>query len=264
MQEQRDSIGAAFARGGLAMGYATLGEFDKADAAAANANELAKDGDIIAKLDALIAESMVRAAEGRLDLAIPLAKDCVEQAEATGASACVLASSWILGDALHRMGKFADAREVLQRGSDVALMVDRRVWRPTLQAWLRSAAAAMGEVEAGDADDALATARAIGNHLGEAGILSKRAETTAMRGDIDAAVLDYEAAAAIAEEQEARPALARMLESWGNALRRAGRTDEAKPILERSVALLTELGLTREADAVRTTLALGDTRLNFG
>src|SRR6185503_8082652 len=109
LQEQKDSIGAAFARGGLAMGYATLGEFAKADAAADNANELAKEGDIIAQLDAQIAESMVRAAEGRLDLAVPLAKQCVDRAEQTGASACVLASSWVLGDALHRLGDFTEA-----------------------------------------------------------------------------------------------------------------------------------------------------------
>ena len=264
LQEQKDSIGAAFARGGLAMGYATLGEFDKADAAAANAKELAADGDLIAQLDALIAESMVRAAEGRLDLAVPLARECVDRAESTGASACVLASSWVLGDALHRQGQFADARKILQRGADVALMVDRQVWRPTLQAWLRTAAAALGEVEGGDFDEALATARSIGNHLGEAGILGKRAETMAARGNLEAALADFGAAVRILEEQEARPALARALQGWGDALRGAGRTDEARPLLERSAALFNELGLSREAGAVRTTLALGVTKLAFG
>ena len=264
LQEQKDSIGAAFARGGLAMGYATLGEFDKADAAAANAKELAADGDLIAQLDALIAESMVRAAEGRLDLAVPLARECVDRAESTGASACVLASSWVLGDALHRQGQFADARKILQRGADVALMVDRQVWRPTLQAWLRTAAAALGEVEGGDFDEALATARSIGNHLGEAGILGKRAETMAARGNLEAALADFGAAVRILEEQEARPALARALHGWGDALRGAGRTDEARPLLERSAALFNELGLSREAGAVRTTLALGVTKLAFG
>jgi tetratricopeptide (TPR) repeat protein len=262
MQEQKDSIGAAFARGGLAIGYATLGEFDKADAAATNAKELAEEGDLIAQLDALIAESIVRAAEGRLDLAVPLARECVDRAESTGASACVLASSWVLGDALHRMGQFADARKILQRGADVALMVDRQVWRPTLQAWLGTAAAALGEVE-GDFDDALATARSIANHLGEAGILGKRAETAAARGDIEGALADFAAAVRIMEEQEARPGLARALQSWGDVLRGAGRIDEARPILERSAALFEELGLGREAGAVRTTLALGATKLAF-
>jgi tetratricopeptide (TPR) repeat protein len=264
MQQQRDSIGAAFARGGLAMGYATLGEFEKADAAAANAKELAKDGDLIAQLDALIAESMVRAAEGRLDLAVPIARECVDMAEATGASACVLASSWVLGDALHRLGKFADARDILKRGADVALMVDRQVWRPTLQSWLRSASAALGEIVEGDFDEALGMARSIGNHLGEAGILGKRAESAAARGDLESALADFAASIRILVEQGARPATARALQSWGDALRRAGRTDEAAPILERSAALLDELGLTREAGAIRTAAALGDTKIAFG
>jgi tetratricopeptide (TPR) repeat protein len=264
MQEQKDSIGAAFARGGLAIGYAALGEFDKADAAAANANDLAKEGDLIAQLDALIAESMVRAQEGRLDLAVPLARECVDRAESTGASACVLASSWVLGDALHRLGQFADARDVLRRGADVALMVDRYVWRPTLQAWLGVAALAMGEVDESDLDEALATARSINNRVGEAGILAKRAEAQARRSQHDAALADYAAAAEIFEEQGARPSLARLLQGWGDSLRRAGRTEEAGPILQRALGLFDELGLAREAGAVRTTLALGGTKLDFG
>jgi tetratricopeptide (TPR) repeat protein len=264
MQEQKDSIGAAFARGGLAIGYATLGEFEKADAAAANAKELAKEGDLIAQLDALIAESMVRAQEGRLDLAVPIARECVDRAESTGASACVLASSWVLGDALHRLGQFADARDVLKRGADVALMVDRYVWRPTLQAWLGVASLALGEVDEGDLDEALATARSINNRVGEAGILTKRAEARARKSELDGALADYAGAAAIAEEQGARPSLARLLQTWGDTLRRAGRGEEAEPIQRRALALFEELGLEREAGAVRTTLALGATKLDFG
>ena len=263
MQEHRDSIGAAFARGGLAMGYATLGEFDKADIAAANAKELAEDGDLIAQLDALIAESMVRAAEGRLDLAVPIARACVDKAESTGASACVLASSWVLGDALHRLGRFADARDILKRGADVALMVDRQVWRPTLQAWLSTASAALGEIVGGDFEESLAMARSIGNHLGEAGILGKRAETAAAHGDIEPAVADYAAAVRILEEQGARPAVARGLQSWGETLRAAGRMDEATPILQRSLALFETLDLRTEAATVRAVLALGGLKLAF-
>jgi tetratricopeptide (TPR) repeat protein len=265
MQHQRDSIGAAFARGGLAIGYATLGQFEKADAAAENAKEIAKEGDLIAQLDALIAESMVRAAEGRLDEAMPLARECVDRAEETGASACVLASSWVLGDAFHRLGRYAEAREVLKRGADVALVVDRKGWRPTLQAWLRTTSAALGEIQDGsDAEEALAMARSIGNHFGEAGILGKRAEAYAQEGKTDAAVADFAAAAAILEDEGARPGLARLLRGWGEALRDAGRIDDAAPILQRSLGLFEELGLDPEAAIVRTALSLGRTKLAFG
>ena len=59
------------------------------------------------------------------------------------------------------------------RARTIALVVDRKVWRPTLQAWLGSTSAALGEVAAseGDWEEALATARSIGNRYGEAGIL---------------------------------------------------------------------------------------------
>ena len=270
MQQRRDNIGAAFARGGLAVGYANLGEFDKANTAMANAKEMAQDGDLIAQLDALIMESMVRATEDRLDLAVPIARACVDRAEETGASACVLASSWVLGDALHRMGQFADARDVLQRGAEVSLAVDRQVWRPTLQSWLRTSSAALGEVapggdvtHGGDWDEALATARAIGNQVGEAGILAKRAEAEVARDDLDAAVADFGASAKLFESLGMRPALARVLFSQGGTLVGAGRRADAEPILQRSGALFEELHLDREAQAVRTTLALGGVRLAF-
>ena len=259
----RDSIGAAFARGSLAMGYAVLGEFAKADEAARRSTETAAKGDVIAQLDALIAASMVKSMRGDLDGAVPLAKECVDRAEETGASACVIASSWILGDAYHRQGRFAEAREVLQRGSDISMVVERKVWRPTLQAWLAGAAVALGEVPEDRWEEALEGARSIGNRQGQAGILGKRAEVAASRGEIDAAVPDFQTSAALLEELGARPSHARVLRSWGAALNAAGRTDEGAPILRQSLALFEEVGLDREAAAVRTMLSLGGVRLKL-
>lgn len=263
IEEHRDSIGAAFARGALAIGYATLGEFDKAQAAASRASEIAQGGDLIAQLDALIAESIVSSARGDLERAVPLAQACVDRAEETGASACVIASSWVLGDAFHRQGRFAEARDILQRGADISRVVDRRVWRPTLEAWLGSSTASLGEIGDGNWEEALATARSIDNRVGEAGILGKRAESAASRGDLEAALADFEASTAIAEELGMRPALARGLRSWGEALRAGGRTADAEPILRRSLALFEEMGIAAEAGVVRTMLALGDTKLAF-
>jgi len=260
---QSDSIGASFARGSLAIGYASVGEFDKAEAAVTRAREVAKTGDLIAQLDALIAESIVRSAQGQLDRAVPLAKECVERSEATGATACAIASSWILGDAFHRQGRLQEARDVLQRGSDISGVLDRRVWRPTLQAWLGTTMAALGEPTDGNWDEPLAMARSIDNKIGEAGILGKRAESLIARGEFDAARADFEASNAIAEELGMRPVLARSLRTWGEALRAAGRTAEAEPILRRSLALFEELGLKGEADAVRAEIALAGTTLSY-
>ena len=257
-----DSIAAAFARGALGVGYANLGEFEKATTAAARATEIAQQGDVIAQLDALIMDSMVRSMMGDLDAAVPLARQCVERSEETGASGCIMASSWVLGDAFHRQGRFTEAREVLQRGADVSSVVDRRLWRPTLQAWLGTTAMALGDADA-DFEEALETARSIGNRAGEAGILTKRAEASARRGDVAAAIPDFEVSTSIYDEAGARPLLARTLQQWGAALRQADRVAEGEPILRRSLALFEELGLDREAQGVRTLLTLRPTKLAF-
>lgn len=263
MQGRQDTIGPAFARGALAIGYANLGEFDKADAAAAQATALAGKSDLIAQLDALIAESLVHSLKGELDRAIPLARRCVQQSAETGATACMIASSWILGDAFYRQGNYAEAQEVLKRGSDISAVVDRKVWRPTLLAWLGSTMAALGAADEGDWEEALATARSIGNRVGEAGILAKRAEAFVARGDIDAARPDAEAAIGITAELGLRPHLARAQRAWGEALRAAGLATEAEPHLERAATLFDELGLDAEAKAVRAELAMGEMKIAF-
>ena len=263
MEGRRDTIGPAFARGALAIGYANLGEFKKADAAAAQATALAGKSDLIAQLDALIAESLVHSLKGELDRAIPLARQCVQQSAETGATACMIASSWILGDAFYRLGNYAEAQEVLKRGSDVSAVVDRKVWRPTLLAWLGSTMAALGAADEGDWEDALATARSIGNRVGEAGILAKRAEAFVTRGDIDAARPDAEAAIGIMTEFGLRPHLARAERAWGEALRAAGLATEAELHLQKAATLFDELGLDAEAKAVRAELAMGETKIAF-
>ena len=256
LEQRQDHIGAAFARGALAMGYAHLGEFDKAERAARYATELAAGGDLIAQLDAQIAESIVRSERGQLDEAIPIAQACVMRAEEAGATACAVFSSWVLGDIYQRQGRLQEARETLQRGDELALVVDRKMWRPSLQAWLGTSAAALGDFAAaeGSWEEGLATARSIGNRFGEAGILWKRAEASAQRGDRAAALADFEASAAILEEFEARPQLARVLRGWGETLRAAGRVAEGDATLRRALVLFEAMGIDAEAEAVRATL----------
>lgn len=252
MEARQNSIGAAFARGALAIGYAQLGEFDKAEEAAGYASELAASGDLIAELDARIAQSMVHSMRGNLEEAAPLALACVNRAEETGATACVMASSFVLGDVYHRQGRFAEAREALQRGTDIALVVDRKGWRPTLQAWLGSAQSALGmEADEGQWEEALVTARSIENRVGEAGILMKRAEVRVRRGMLDEASADFAASAAILESEGARPVLARTLRAWGETLTAAGKPDEARAKLQRALALFEEMGIAPEAEQVR-------------
>jgi tetratricopeptide (TPR) repeat protein len=256
MEKRQDFIGAAFSRGWLAIGYASLGDFDAAERAADAAVAAAADRDLIAQLDAKIAVAMLRSQRGDLDAAAPLALDCVERSEATGATACAVVSSWILGDVYQRQERFAEAHDALRLG--LALSPGAATmgpWGTTLRLWMRASDEQLGRPPDGpDWDEALASARARHDRLGEGAVLWKRAEVAAGRGD-PAAIADYEAAAAIYEAEEARPNLARVLRGWARALRAAGRDAEADTQARRALEVMDALGLVREAEEVRATLA---------
>jgi tetratricopeptide (TPR) repeat protein len=256
MEKRRDFIGAAFSRGWLAIGYATLGDFERAQAAAdAAVAEAAEGGDLIAQLDAQISVAMLHSARGDLEAAAPLAMDCVQKAEATGASACAMVSSFILGDVYQRQQRLRDASEALRVGIALAPGSGPGIWGTTLRVWLRSTDERLGDpATEPDWDEALATARELHDRLSEAAIHWKRAESAMALGRPEDAQADFAAAAAIYETEEALPNLARVLRGWGLALRDGGRTDEARDILERSLAVMDALGLSREASEVRAQL----------
>lgn len=258
LDEDVDSVGAAFARGAIAIGYARLGRFDRAVDAARHASELAARSDLIAQLDAQIAEAAVRSMRGDLEAARPIATHCVERAEAAGSSACAVASSFILGDLLQRQGKLTEAHEMLARGRELANVVERQTWRPTIQAWLATTDVALGVDEPSEAwEEALATARSIGNVYGEAGILAKRGEAHALRGEHSAACADLEASARAFEGFGARPDLARVLHQLGLAQRACGEATEADGTLRRSLGLFEDVGIAGEAMLVRGELGAG-------
>ena len=99
---------------------ARLGEFDKADAAVRRARKVAEGGDLIARIDSLIGESTVAPCRGDLEAAVPLRVQCTALAEEAGATACVVASNFVLGDAYMRQGKFAAAKIAFDRSDEVA------------------------------------------------------------------------------------------------------------------------------------------------
>ncbi len=266
LEDRHDFVVASFAMGIRAVGYARLGEFERAYAAAKRASEVAADGDLIAGLDALIAESTVRSLQGDLAGAIPLAQRCTEWSEETGATACMVASNFVLGDAYLRQGRFDVAKTALERGNEISAMTGFPVFRPSIGAWLRATAAALGDLGPASAgwEKELADARAQGDRFTEAAIKAKRAETKAKileagtpTAEIEAVLADYDAAATAFEAMGARPYLARTLRRWGETLRRLGRTEEGAAKLHRALALFEEMGISGEAGEVRVDLAGG-------
>jgi tetratricopeptide (TPR) repeat protein len=253
---------SSFSLVALAIGLSRLGRFDEASAAAASASKLAESGDLVAKLDALIGESFVHSARGDLDEAIPLAKRCTAMSEETGATACIVASNFVLGDAYMRQGKYQSAQIAFERSNEVAETFEEQSFRPSLLAYMRANAASMGqfELDTSGFDDALRIAREASDRFGEANILWKRGEWESARtdGSRDAWQADFASAVGLFEDMHARPFLARTLRGWGLALRGAGEASEGDEKLRRAVELFDELGITREADELRATLPSGD------
>jgi tetratricopeptide (TPR) repeat protein len=255
MEDRRDFVGGAFARGWLAIGYAELGEFERAEAAAEDAKRKAETGgDLIAQLDAQIADAMVHSIKGDLDGAVPIARACIDRAGETGATACGMVSAWVLGDAQQRGGRLGEADEAFQLGIDLSSGMGEQSWGPTLRMWRKANSAMLGELAAADDgwDEALAGMRAGGNHLGEAGVLWKRAQTRAAQERWGEAFADFEAASVLSEAQGARPQLARVLRTWADALRESGRREDGDRVLQRALMLFEEMRLDREAGEIRS------------
>jgi tetratricopeptide (TPR) repeat protein len=258
LADKRDFIGSSFALMALGVGYARLGEFDKADAAVAHAQEVAEGGDIIARIDTLIGESMVEAQRGDLNAATSVSRRCTTMAEDAGATACVVGSNLVLGESLMRQGEFAGARIAIDRSNEVAEVTNQRMFKPALAALRRSIAALMGDFNlAGRTfEEALNDAADMGDKWAEGNIYWRRAETERVnvKPDRDKMFGDFAAAESLFLQMGARPNLARVLRDWGNVLRGAGDRPGGEVKLRASLALFDEMGLEREAEEVRAEL----------
>jgi Predicted ATPase len=260
LAQKRDFVGSSFALVALSIGYSRLGEFNKAEQAVRLSRELGEQGDVVVRVDALIGEAGLHSARGDLDTAVPLAMQCTQMAEAAGASACVVASNFVLGDAYMRQGQFAAAKIAFDRGDEIAQVTEQRIFRPSISAYLRSLRASMGDFGATGPtfEQALEDAREIGDLWGEATIIWRRAETESKKpeGERNQAQMlaDYATAATSFGDMGARPFIARVTRDWGHALIAMGQADEGRDKLRESLVLLDELGITREADELTAQL----------
>jgi tetratricopeptide (TPR) repeat protein len=261
LAQKRDFVGSSFALVAQAIGYSRLGEFAKAEQAVRLSRELAEQGDVIVRVDSLIGESTLHSIRGDLESAVPLAMQCTQLAEEAGASACVVASNFVLGDAYMRQGDFTAAKIAFDRSDEIAQVTEQRIFRPSIAAYLRSLAASLGDYRLGDKtfDQAIADTREIGDMWGEATIIWKRAETEqkkpAEQRDQAQLLADFETAYDSFVEMGARPFSARVLRDWGHALVASGESAEGQAKLREALAALDELGIKTEADALRAELA---------
>jgi len=231
----------------LAMTYARLGEFDAADEIVARGQQQAARADEISRVDIDITQSAVNYERGELDRAAQQAFQCSARAEGLGAYACVVAANVMFGSATMAKDDASSAKLPLERGDELAMVTNMAPFRTLTKGLLASSYAQLGDLPSGVAgwNVALSSARGMNDLYGEARVLSARGRTLALQSPPGwgPALADFENAARLFEEMEARPALARALHDRAKALRALGRTAEAVEVEHRSLTLGRELGL---------------------
>jgi len=247
MEGKADPLSTSMLNDFLAIGYTRLGEFDKAENTLGRSARLSAEGDEIARLDSNIARVSLHLERGDLEAGVALAVRCAAESETLGAVACGVASNVMLGSCRLQLEDVAGAKSPLERGLELAAVTNMTPMRTLAQAMAGSVRARLGEKPAGVAEwsEALETAQAMGDRYGEAVTLWNRGRTRTRQDEPDyvAALADLEAAGALFESMEARPALARVFRDRARTLRALGRDGEAT-LAERSAnAMAKELGL---------------------
>jgi len=258
LEQKRDFVGSSFALMALGIGLARLGRFDEAEAASDRARMIANEGDVIARIDAQIGRSAISAIRGDYEAAVPLGLECTQMAIDSGATACVVSSSYFTGEALMQQNRFDEARSAFEQSLTISNLTNDRSFRPVASASMHAVAASLGQLpwKGESIDDALAEAQDLHDRWAETIVTWMHAEAEAKRpgADQDRALADYEAAFGLFVEMGALPYQARVLRDWGKALRSMGRVDEGNDKLRSALAMLDDLGIKREANDVRTTL----------
>ena len=242
-----DTLSTAMLNGFLALGYTRLGEFEEAERTLARSEELSSRGDEIARLDSEIARVSLHLERGDLGPGVELATRCAADSEALGATACGVAANVLLGSVRLQLEDVLGAKIPLERGLELAAVTSMPAMRTLGQAMAGSVRARLGDKPAGVAEwgEALAAAHAMSDRYGEAVTLWNRGRSRLRQREPDypAALVDLDAARALYESMEARPALARVLRDRAQTLRALGREGEAEEADRSAQALAKELGL---------------------
>ena len=247
LEQDRRLAEASYFGSVLALVYARLGEFARADQLLPRATELAdRSGDPNAILDADIIRGYVESARGNLEEGIELARRGVELAEKVGNTLCAVVGSYSLGEQHLRRGDIEQAIPALERSTELAEYCDAGPIALLSRACLASVRA-VGDAEGAltDLESALGEVRELGDPLGEAEILRQRAAALMLLPETDWELVaaDFEAAIATFERLEARPYLARALQEFGLALQTVGRTAEAEEKVARATDLFQAMDL---------------------
>jgi hypothetical protein len=153
----------------------------------------------------------------------------------------------MLGSIRLQLEDVLGAKSPLERGLELAAVTSMPAMRTLGQAMAGSVRARLGDKPAGVAEwgEALTAAHAMSDRYGEAVTLWNRGRSRSRQREPDyaAALVDLDAAQALFESMEARPALARVLRDRALTLRALGREGDAEEADRAARALAQELGL---------------------
>ena len=180
-------------------------------------------------------------------------------AEETGATACVVASNFVLGDAYMRQGQFGAAKIAFERGDEVAEATEQRMFRPSIAAYLRSQRGEHGRLRPECARlrrGAGRDARESATSWGEANVIWQRAETESKRppsGEQGADAGRLRGGRSKRSRRWARGRSGARPARLGQcAARRRATSTKVSAKLRAALALFDELGIEREADGAES------------
>jgi tetratricopeptide (TPR) repeat protein len=226
---------------------ASRGRFEQADRWIKQAAELAAESgnpNVIADVELM--KGRIAAARGELQTALAHTRLGTDTAEGAGNIECTLVGNFLIADQQLRRGDAAAAIPHLERTFELGEYCNAEAMVALGQAWLATAKAQLGDLDADAFTVPLAKAQAGGSRSGEAAVRLQRAIAIAGGSGADwtRAVTDFERAIALFDSIEARPDQARAIHAYANALKAAGRDGESDAQLEIAGEMFASMGIS--------------------
>jgi tetratricopeptide (TPR) repeat protein len=235
-----------------------LGEIERSNERLARAEELAEQGDPIARLDFLSTKAGIMFFRNDLDAALDAARTCAAKSDELGVISCSIGSHLIIGMVHMMRGQPELALSNLERGAELST-VSLKFWLPLIGAARATAEATLGMAERARSgwQGAIDQARAMGDAFVEGMVLLFRAwaNATLPSPGWEWIEQDLEQAVKLFEKLEMRLFVARALKELGTARLAAGRGEDAEDAWGRALELYESMGLPGETSAIRQLLA---------
>lgn len=245
--EEAGRVGEAAFNAALAADVeASRGRFDEADRWIGRAAILADESgnpNVIADVELM--KGRIAAARGELKTALAHTRLGTDTAEGAGNIECTLVGNFLIADQQLRSGDAAAAIPHLEKTFELGEFCNAEAMVALGKAWMATARAALGDLDAEAFAAPLEKALAVGSRSGEAAVRLQRA--VAISGgsaeEWAQAVTDFERAIELFESIEARPDQARAIHAYANALEAAGRQDDSRVQLAAATAMFDSMGI---------------------